>query len=363
MRPVNIVLLVLAGAIGGAVVMKVVQRPHAAQLAEVTPATPAEPVAPPAPAPPQQVTTLAMEPPAAASPKPVDAAGDVTPGVTPAVTHDATPAITPDAMRPVEPKASRVRHPAAVPPKRVEFQHPTERTLAWSGIPAGTEVASPEPVAVAQDQPSPQIPVSTPPLTPEQPKETPPVRMEPENATPAPAPVPPAPDPHTVTLNAGMLIPVRLVDSLSLERNHAGDRFAATLESELVADRFVIAERGARVEGKVVTADRSARTLSIALTGVETSDRQDVAIKTERFDKRSEPDHAQDATKVGAGAVIGAVIGGMAGGGKGAAIGAGVGGGAGAGDVLLTRKPVALASETRITFRLRAPVTITERRD
>jgi len=30
---------------------------------------------------------------------------------------------------------------------------------------------------------------------------------------------------------------------------------------------------------------------------------------------------------------------------------------------LLTRKPVTLASETRITFRLRAPVTITERRD
>jgi uncharacterized protein YcfJ len=166
-----------------------------------------------------------------------------------------------------------------------------------------------------------------------------------------------------VTLNAGMLIPVRLVDSLSLERNHAGDRFAATLDSELVADRFVIAERGARVEGKVVTADRGARTLSIELTGVETSDKQDVAIQTERFDKRSEPDHAQDAAKVGAGAVIGAVIGGIAGGGKGAAIGAGVGGGAGAGDVLLTRKPVALASETRITFRLRAPVTITERRD
>ena len=189
------------------------------------------------------------------------------------------------------------------------------------------------------------------------------MRMEPENATPAPAPVPPAPDPHTVTLNAGMLIPVRLLDSLSLERNHAGDRFAATLDSELVADRFVIAERGARVEGKVVTADRGARTLSIELTGVETSDKQDVAIQTERFDKRSEPDHAQDAAKVGAGAVIGAVIGGIAGGGKGAAIGAGVGGGAGAGDVLLTRKPVALASETRITFRLRAPVTITERRD
>jgi hypothetical protein len=358
MRPVNIVLLVLAGAIGGAVVMKVAQRPRAAQVAELTAATPAESIAPvtvPAPPPPQPVTTLAMEPPVAAAPEPVDAA--------PAVTHAVKPVATPDATRPSEPKASRVRRPLIGPPKRVEFDHPAERSLASSGVPASTPVSSTEPVAVAEVQPSFQAPVSTPPLTPEQPKETPPVRMEPENATPAPAPVPPAPDPHTVTLNAGMLIPVRLVDSLSLERNHAGDRFAATLDSELVADRFVIAERGARVEGKVVTADRSARTLSIELTGVETSDNQDVAVQTERFDKRSEPDHAQDAAKVGAGAVIGAVIGGIAGGGKGAAIGAGVGGGAGAGDVLLTRKPVALASETRITFRLRTPVTITERRD
>jgi hypothetical protein len=333
MRPMNIVLLVLAGAIGGAVVMKVVQWPRAAQLAEVAPPEPAAPVAVPAPLPPQPVTTLAMDPP----PQAVAAVPDQPKPVEPTQ---------------VEPKPSRVRRTTLIPPKRVEFQRPAQRP-----------VTPPEPVVVAQVQPPTQIPVSAPPLLPEQPKETPPVPTEPENVTPVPAPVPPAPDPHTVTLNAGMLIPVRLVDGLSLERNHAGDRFAATLDSELVADGFVIAERGARVEGKVITADRSAKTLGIELTGVETSDSQDVTIQTERFDKHSEPDHAQDATKVGAGAVIGAVIGGIAGGGKGAAIGAGVGGGAGAGGVLLTRKPVTLASETRITFRLRAPVTITERRN
>jgi hypothetical protein len=60
--------------------------------------------------------------------------------------------------------------------------------------------------------------------------------------------------------------------------------------------------------------------------------------------------------------VLGAVIGALAGGGKGAAIGAGIGGGAGAGDVLLTRgKPAELASEARLTFRLKAPVPLTER--
>lgn len=328
MRPVNIVLLVLAGAIGGAVVMKVAQRPHPAQLADVRPVEPIAPAAVPAAAIPEPATPPVIAPLPAAEP----------------------------ATTPAQPARRKDRPGGLSYKKRVEFQHSAERRKVFPSAP-------PEPVEVAQVQPPPPAAASTPPLAPEQPKETPPARVEPENTTPLPAPVPSAPEPHTVTLNAGTLIPVRLVDSLSLERNQAGDRFAATLDRELVADGFVIAERGARVEGKVVTADRGAKTLGIELERVETSDRQDVAIQTERFDKRSEPDRGQDVAKVGAGAVIGAVIGGIAGGGKGAAIGAGVGGGAGAGAVVLSRKPVTLPSETRITFSLRAPVTITERRD
>ncbi len=119
--------------------------------------------------------------------------------------------------------------------------------------------------------------------------------MEPENVTPPPAPILSAPEPNQATLNAGMLIPVRLVDSLSSERNHAGDAFAATLDRELVASGFVIAERGARVEGRVTAADREARILSLELTSIHTSDNQDVPIQTERFDKQSEPDRGQAA--------------------------------------------------------------------
>jgi hypothetical protein len=98
------------------------------------------------------------------------------------------------------------------------------------------------------------------------------------------------------------------------------------------------------------------------LTRLHTADGQEVAIQTESFERRAEPDHSKDALKVGGGAILGAVIGGIAGGGKGAAIGAGAGGGAGAGDVVLTRKPATLPSETRISFRLRTPVTLTEKR-
>jgi hypothetical protein len=171
-----------------------------------------------------------------------------------------------------------------------------------------------------------------------------------------------------VTLNAGLLIPVRLVDGLSAERNLPGDRFAGTLDRELVVGGFVIAERGARVEGRVTGSQLGGRvsgvsTLAVELTRLHTSDGQNVAIRTDAFERRAEASHLQDAEKIGAGAAIGAAIGAIAGGGKGAAIGAGAGGAAGAGTVLLTRgRPATLPSETRINFRLNFPVTLTERR-
>jgi hypothetical protein len=194
-------------------------------------------------------------------------------------------------------------------------------------------------------------------------------RPEPEHATPAPPPAPVIPEPRKVTLNAGMLIPVRLVDGLSSERNQPGDTFTGTLDRELAANGLVIAERGARVEGRVVAVEQAGRTrgtstLAVELTWIHTSDGQAVPVQTDSFERRAEANRQDDAAKIGGGAIIGAVIGGLAGGGKGAAIGAGVGGGAGAGGVLLTHgKPAKLPSETRLSFRLRSPVTVTERRD
>jgi hypothetical protein len=208
---------------------------------------------------------------------------------------------------------------------------------------------------VAAPQPEPPAPI------------LPPARSEPENATPPVPQAAPPPEPNKVTLSAGLLIPVRLVDGLSSERNQPGDTFHATLEKELVADGFVIAERGARVEGRVVAADRGGKvsgvaSLAVAITRIHTSDGQTIAIQTDPFNRHADQTHLQDAEKIGGAAAFGAIIGALAGGGKGAAAGAGVGGGAGAGAVLLTRGAAAmLASETRVTFRLKAPVTIMER--
>jgi hypothetical protein len=171
-----------------------------------------------------------------------------------------------------------------------------------------------------------------------------------------------------VTLNAGTLISVRLVDGLNAERNAPGDVFAGTLDKEIAADGFVIAERGARVEGRVTASNLGGRvkgvsSLAVELTKIRTSDGQTITVRTDPFERRAEATHGQDAAKVGGGAALGAIIGAIAGGGKGAAIGAGAGSAAGAGTVLATRgKPAALPSETRINFRLSAAVTVTERR-
>jgi hypothetical protein len=168
-------------------------------------------------------------------------------------------------------------------------------------------------------------------------------------------------------LQAGITLPVRLGESLSSEHNQAGDTFTATLDAPLTAGGFVIAEKGARVEGRVIEAHKSSQakgkaTLALELTKLNTSDGQHVDIKTETFRKQGATMATNDQVGiVAAAAGVGAIIGAMAGGGKGAAIGAGAGGAAGGGGVLATRdKAIALPTESKITFRLSAPVTITE---
>jgi hypothetical protein len=169
-------------------------------------------------------------------------------------------------------------------------------------------------------------------------------------------------------LKAGTLVPVRLIETISSDKNHPGDTFTGTLDAPLVVDGLVLAERGARVEGKIVESQQAGRikglsSIALQLTRVTLSDGQHVEIATDSFTKMGPQSRAADAEKIGGGAALGAIIGAIAGGGKGAAIGAGVGGAAGTGTVAATRgKPAVLPSETKISFRINNSVTVTERR-
>jgi hypothetical protein len=227
----------------------------------------------------------------------------------------------------------------------------------------------PAPAAPPPAAPAPAAPASAPPPPPAESQTQvpppPPAVLNPPSETET-APPPPR-TPHTVTIPAGVLLSVRLGETLTSGKSQPGDTFSATLDQPLVVEGFVIGERGARVQGKVLESEKAGRltgvsSLVIHLTRLHTSDGQEIVIDTAPFHKEGPSSKGEDVKKIGAGAVIGAAIGAIAGGGKGAAIGAGVGGAAGTGTAAATRgKPTELPVETRLTFRLQQPVTITER--
>ncbi|HYM11171.1 MAG TPA: hypothetical protein VEU62_10575, partial [Bryobacterales bacterium] len=192
-----------------------------------------------------------------------------------------------------------------------------------------------------------------------------PVAEAPAAQPPAPAP---APSPVRATIPAGTPIVIRTEGALSTKRNLQGDTFTATLVEPVVAGGYVIAEAGAAVEGTVTRAERAGRVegvsaLAVELVRLHTSDGQRVSISTDQHEVDGQRTRRADAEKIGAAAVIGAVIGAVAGGGKGAAAGAGAGAGAGTGAVLATRgKDAVIPGESILTFHIRAPIEVTERR-
>ena len=210
----------------------------------------------------------------------------------------------------------------------------------------------------------PPAPVAVPPEPyPEQ--EPAPARVfRPPVARVAQPPPPPPPATRVVTVPAGTVITVRLVDGVSSRRNRPGDTFQGTLEEPLTAEGLVVAERNANVFGRVVDTQKSGRVSGRAEMALELDRLQtvggEVRIASDTMIRRADASKGKDAAKVGIMAGIGAAIGAVAGGRKGAGIGAAAGGAAGTGTVLASRgKPVEFPPETRLTFRLRAPITVT----
>src|SRR5438067_113106 len=181
------------------------------------------------------------------------------------------------------------------------------------------------------------------------------------------APPEPGRQPHVVTLAAGTGLIIRLGETLSTDHNYTGDTFRAVLEAPIVMGGFIIADKGSKVLGCIANAQRAGRVdglsdLVLALTEINTTDGQRVKIDTSSYDKRGPASSDRDTAEIAGGAALGALIGAVAGGGRGAAIGAGIGAAAGTGAVLATRgRPAVLPIETRLTFHLATPVTITEK--
>jgi hypothetical protein len=173
----------------------------------------------------------------------------------------------------------------------------------------------------------------------------------------------PAPSGGSMTIPAGQPMLVRMIDGVDSSKNHVGDIFHASLETDLVIGGSVVARKGTDVYGRLANAQeaghiKGSSELQLELTRMVVNG-QDYPVVSSDYTLKGKGRGTNTAQKVGGGAAVGAIIGAIAGGGKGAAIGAGVGAGAGGAVQVFTRgQQVKVPSETLLEFRLQQPVTI-----
>jgi hypothetical protein len=167
----------------------------------------------------------------------------------------------------------------------------------------------------------------------------------------------------TVTIPAGQSMLVRMIDGVDSAKNHVGDVFHASLETDLTIGNTVVARKGTDVYGRLADAQKSGTftgksELQLELTRM-VIDGKDYPVVSSDYTLQGKGQGASTAKKVGGIAAAGAIIGAIAGGGKGAAIGAAAGGATGAGVQVLTKgAQVKVPSETLLEFRLQQPVTV-----
>jgi hypothetical protein len=158
-----------------------------------------------------------------------------------------------------------------------------------------------------------------------------------------------------------------MVDGIDTKVNTAGQTFRASLDAPLTSDGRVIVPVGAPVTVLLAAAQGAGRikgqsSVELRVTSLRYRN-QDIEVSTSPFEQQGKARGKESAIRTGIGAAAGALIGGLAGGGKGAGIGAAAGGGAGAGLQLATHgQQVKIPSETQLTFKLEAPLTLTVKR-
>lgn len=183
-------------------------------------------------------------------------------------------------------------------------------------------------------------------------------------AAPTPPPPPRPPQPVRVTIPAGTVITVRLIDSVDSSRNSAGDDFKASVEAPVVVGEQVVIPRGADAHVRLVKAASAGRMsgqseLQLQLASIEIAGAS-YDTDTTAYDQKGGSRGKRTAETVGGGAILGGLIGAIAGHGKGAAIGSVIGAGAGtAAEAGTKAPPVRVSSETKLDFTLRLPLQVT----
>ena len=186
----------------------------------------------------------------------------------------------------------------------------------------------------------------------------------------------------SVTVPLGTEIRIKLLDTLSTQRNEGGDTFRAEVMKDVVAGKTIAIPVGTRLNGRISSARRAGRIkgqaemnllfeelqftdgtlVPINAIVVSVQRRGEKSVKDEEGTLQAEGTKAKDTKNVGVSSAIGALIGVLAGGKKGARAGATIGAVAGLSGILATRgRDLWLYAETELTIRLEREATIPTR--
>jgi hypothetical protein len=181
---------------------------------------------------------------------------------------------------------------------------------------------------------------------------------------PLPTSTTPSTTPERVVVPYGTVLAVRLTDSLSSDLNEKGDTFMASLASPILVDDRVVVPEGAGIKGRVVDVQSAGRFSGRPAILIEVTrlgfNGNSYDLQTDQYSKEGSSQNVRSVATIGGDAGLGAILGGILGGGRGAAIGAMIGAGAGAGVEARGKGAVVqLPVESILSFRLRAPLTVT----
>lgn len=196
------------------------------------------------------------------------------------------------------------------------------------------------------------------------PKETKESSAPSEAAYTPPAPPPPPPQPVQVTIPAGTVITVRMIDGVDSSRDQAGQEFGASIAHPVVVNDQVVISQGSDARVRLVRAANAGHMtgkseVELALSSI-TVDGSSYDADSTTYSQEGASRGKRTAETVGGGAVLGGLIGAIAGHGKGAVIGSAIGAGAGTAVQAGTKAPpMKVPAETKIDFTLKTALTVT----